>query len=61
MERVRACLDALGLEAPIHARLRLGEGSGAVLLLPLLDQALAVYNSGQDFARLGIEAYVPQN
>ena len=53
-------LEALGLEAPIRARLRLGEGSGAVLLLPLLDMAMELYNSGQDFECLGIEAYVPQ-
>ena len=56
-----ALLAGLGLEAPVHARMRLGEGSGAVTLLPLLDMALAVYNSGQSFERLGIEAYVPQN
>ncbi len=54
-------MDALGLEAPICARLCLGEGSGAVALLPLLDMALAVYHSGQSFKRLGIEAYTPQN
>ncbi len=54
-------LQAIGLEAPIRAGMRLGEGSGAVALLPLLDMALAVYNSGQTFDRLGIEAYVPQN
>ncbi len=57
----KCLLDALGLRAPVSAGLRLGEGSGAVALLPLLDMALAVYNSGQTFARLGIEAYVPQN
>ena len=38
----------------------LGEGSGAVMLMPLLDLALSLYRSGQDFARLGIEAYRPQ-
>ena len=54
-------LKAIGLEAPIHAGLRLGEGSGAVMLLPLLDLALRIYNSDQDFKRLGIEAYVPQS
>ena len=54
-------LDALCLEAPIRARLHLGEGSGAVALLPLLDLALSVYRSGQTFDRLGIAAYVPQN
>ena len=53
-------LEALGLKAPIHAEMRLGEGSGAVCLLPLLDMALSLYNSGQSFDRLGIEAYTPQ-
>ena len=54
-------INALGLEAPIRARMRLGEGSGAVALLPLLDMALSVYDSGQSFERLGVEAYTPQN
>ena len=53
-------LEALGLKAPIHAQMRLGEGSGAVMLLPLLDMALSLYRSGQSFDRLGIEAYTPQ-
>lgn len=55
-----AVLDSLGLPAPLHAGMRLGEGSGAAMLLPLLDMALALYRSGQSFARLGIEAYTPQ-
>ena len=53
-------LEALGLKAPLRAEMRLGEGSGAVCLLPLLDMALSLYNSGQSFDRLGIEAYTPQ-
>lgn len=53
-------LDALELQPCISAGLHLGEGSGAVLALPLLDQALAVYNSGHTFDALGIDAYVPQ-
>ena len=53
-------LDALRLQPCISAGLHLGEGSGAVLALPLLDQALAVYNSGHTFEALGIDAYVPQ-
>lgn len=53
-------LDALRLQPCISAGLHLGEGSGAVLALPLLDQALAVYNSGHTFDALGIDAYVPQ-
>ena len=54
-------LRALGLEAPITAGMHLGEGSGAVAFLPLLDMALAVYHSGQTFDKLGIAAYTPQN
>ena len=53
-------LAALGLTPLITAGMRLGEGSGAVAALPLLDMALAVYNSGHTFDDLGIEAYTPQ-
>lgn len=52
----RLLLEALGLSAPIQAGLRLGEGTGAVCLLPLLDAALALYN-GTTFQATGIEAY----
>ena len=45
----------------LTAGLRLGEGSGAVAALPLLDMALAVYHSGHSFTQLGIDAYTPQN
>ncbi len=54
-------LDALGLKPLITAEMRLGEGSGAVAALPLLDMALAVYHSGQTFTHLGIDAYTPQS
>ena len=40
----------------IDARMRLGEGTGAVCLVPLLDAALALYN-GTTFDAEGIEAY----
>lgn len=53
-------LEALGLQGMISAGMRLGEGSGAVAALPLLDLALSVYQSGHTFAALGIEAYTPQ-
>ena len=56
----REILKALGLRAPLDAGMFLGEGAGAVMLIPLLDLALSLYQSGQDFARLGIEAYRPQ-
>ena len=53
-------LRALGLRTLLDAGLRLGEGSGAVAALPLLDMALAVYRSGHSFAALGITPYTPQ-
>ena len=52
-------LDALGLRPLITAEMRLGEGSGAVAALPLLDMALAVYSGGTTFDGLGMDAYVP--
>ena len=55
-----AALDALGLRAPIVADLALGEGTGAVALLPLLDMALAVLNGEHSFESIGMEAYTEQ-
>ena len=54
----KGLLEFIGLKAPINARLRLGEGTGAVMLLPLLDAALAVYNSSHSFESLDMERYV---
>lgn len=42
----------------IQAGMRLGEGTGAVLLVPLLDSTLSIYN-GSTFADIEIEAYDP--
>lgn len=53
-------LEEMGLRPLIDAGLRLGEGSGAVAALPLLDMALEVYRSGHGFDKLGIAAYTPQ-
>lgn len=51
-------LGYCGLKAPINAGLRLGEGTGGVLLLPLLDGALALYNNAHRFDDTSIERYV---
>jgi len=53
----RMVLDELGLRAPVQAGMRLGEGTGAVALLPLLDMALAVYREMVSFGETGIDAY----
>ncbi len=50
-------LENIGLEAPIHAQLHLGEGTGGVLLLPLLDGALEVYYKAHRFSEAKIERY----
>lgn len=50
-------LDELGLQAPIHAGMHLGEGTGAVCLIPLLDMALSLYRSGTTFDAYGMEPY----
>ena len=55
----RLVLEELGLSAPIQAGLRLGEGSGAVCFLPLLDMALAVYGEMSTFDQIGLEPYQP--
>lgn len=50
----RMTLDALGLSALIQADMRLGEGTGAVALFPLLDLALVVYQDLMTFADIGM-------
>ncbi len=54
-------LDVLGLKPLITAEMRLGEGTGAVAAMPLLDMAFAVYTSGQSFEKLGIDPYTREN
>ena len=46
----------MGLSPLINANMRLGEGTGAVCLIPLLDMALSLYN-GSTFDEMGMRAY----
>ena len=55
-----ALMDALSLHPVIHAGLALGEGTGAVMLFPLLDMAERVYAGPHTFDSLRMEAYKPQ-
>lgn len=50
-------LRELELKAPIDAGLALGEGTGAVLLMPLLDVCMELYDRGARFEDIGVEAY----
>jgi nicotinate-nucleotide--dimethylbenzimidazole phosphoribosyltransferase len=45
-------LKKLGLKPLITSELCLGEGTGGVLLLPLLDGALSVYHTAHKFSEL---------
>lgn len=50
--------DSLGFDGIIHARLALGEGTGAVMMFPLLDMALSLYQTGVKFTDTQIDQYV---
>ncbi len=47
-------LDALGLSALIDFEMRLGEGSGAALVVPLLQSAIALHNEMATFESAGV-------
>ena len=50
-------LEMMHLKAVIDAELRLGEGTGGLLLLPLLDGALSLYRHAHTFDEEHIERY----
>lgn len=49
--------DELKLKPIIHAAMHLGEGTGAVCMLSLVDMALSVYNGMVSFDDIGVEQY----
>ncbi len=52
-----AALNALGLEPFINGNMALGEGTGAVMLVPLLDTVMDFYLHGASFSDYEIEEY----
>ena len=50
-------LEALGLSPFIDCGMSLGEGSGAVAVLPLLEMGLEVYNRMSTFEEIKVEQY----
>ena len=54
---VSRALDYLQMEAPLRGGLRLGEGTGALFLIPMLDMALRVYREMDTFRDMKIEEY----
>ena len=59
-ETAARVMSELELTPVIRADMALGEGTGAVALMPLLDMALRVYAGPHTFSSLGMAAYVPQ-
>ena len=56
----RLICEALKMEPILHADMRLGEGTGAVALFPLLNMATAVYKNAATFADIAVDAYKRQ-
>ena len=50
--------DALGLKPVIDGDMALGEGTGAVMMLSLLGDALCVYNNAARFSEIAVENYI---
>ena len=50
-------LQYLGMQPVITAGMCLGEGTGGIMLLPLLDGALSMYQSVHSFDNLNIAQY----
>lgn len=57
----RMVLDALGKDVFLTCDMCLGEGTGAVALMPLLDMALCVYQQMSTFDEIHVEEYQPLN
>ena len=50
-------LSRLGLKSLIDADMALGEGTGAVMIIPVIDMVYRVYNSGTSFETAQIQQY----
>ncbi|MCR5227877.1 MAG: nicotinate-nucleotide--dimethylbenzimidazole phosphoribosyltransferase [Eubacterium sp.] len=54
---MKVVLEELSLKPIIHANLALGEGTGAIMLFPMLDMAMSLYRSGTSFRDTDIDQY----
>lgn len=50
-------LKSYNLNPIIHAQMRLGEGSGAVAIMPILDMAVKIFNEMPRFVDVNIDKY----
>ena len=56
----RILLEHLGLAPILHLNMRLGEGTGAVLALPILESALRLYSEMATFTSAGVDQAIAQ-
>lgn len=54
---VKKITEALGMAPVIDGNMALGEGTGAVMMMSLLDMAMCVYNGRTSFSDIEIEQY----
>ena len=54
---IKKIAEELNLEPVIDGKLALGEGTGAVMMFPLLDMALSVYQNRTTFEDIKLEQY----
>ncbi len=50
----RVLLEYIGLRPILSLNMRLGEGTGAVLAMPIIESAMALYNQMATFASAGV-------
>lgn len=55
----RYVMEELGLRPLLRLGMALGEGTGAVSAMPLIDMALRIYYDMPSFDNYGMEAYRP--
>ncbi|MCR5806550.1 MAG: nicotinate-nucleotide--dimethylbenzimidazole phosphoribosyltransferase [Oscillospiraceae bacterium] len=53
----KVLFEYMDLKAPIDAGLHIGEATGGVMLMPMLDMAIGLYNSKHTFESLDMEQY----
>ncbi len=56
----RLVIERLGMKAPLQAGMHLGEGTGAIMALSMIDQALNVYYHLTTWDGASVEAYTHQ-
>ena len=54
---MRFIAEEMGLEPVIYADMALGEGTGAVMMMAMMDMAMRIYDNSTSFADISIDEY----